>query len=227
MLTNLLCTETILPEYCVVKPSNDEILKLKSLHVLRKHDVDGPVPLRQLHVVSIVAGGYAAWVDGRTNFYDDIDIFTTDRIWHMRRSEQPYNGIFDISESGSYQFIRTINEHHGIVNYAKEILKGFDLQDCCVAYGWCRQQKVYFKVTRRIDYTHQNILKLKASRMKKYNKRSTTVKPLKWLALTAVKEHVVKEDFADFIKDIDIAFYILCFNLNFLPQNQRKQQLLF
>jgi len=90
------------------------------------------------------------------------------------------------------------------INFAKFVLKEFDLRECKVAYY--KVGNTYFHIRHNVDYTKKQVLNFSASRMKKYNSRVKTPNSLKWLCMTEIKTHYDSDDVEKFINKIDITF---------------------
>jgi len=182
--------------------TQNEILKLKPVMMTGDYN-------------QCVAGGFAAFVEGRTTTYNDIDIFKNNgaNIRSGIRFIEDYNDakIRKIFNNGTYQ---TISMHYdGWIcrnkkmmqeRFAKWVLKDFDLIDCKVAY-YAVEGKYYY-LRHNIEYCKKHVLALQHYRMRKYNTRVKIPKSLKWLALTELKTHYNEIDIENFINKIDIDF---------------------
>ena len=155
-----------------------------------------------------VAGGFAAHVDERTFTYNDIDMFKTPFSTTMRfRSEYPNSNIVKIENETPYQFIYVNYDTKTIQEFMEKCLSTFDLQECCVAYGFQVEPIPKFvKCIRQVEYTKNDICKLDVKRMKKYSKRSKKVTSLKWLSLIVVKDNIKESELRDFLNPIEIIF---------------------
>jgi hypothetical protein len=178
----------------------EEILKLK------------PVMMNTFDY-QCVAGGFAAYVEGVTTTYDDIDIFKNNGVKVRRGIVEPYKDmkITRILNNGAYQTISMIydgwfskDRKEMQERFAKWVLQDFDLIECKVAYYYYKGK--YYYIRQNVEYCKQNVLALQSGRMRKYNARAKTPKSLKWLALTEVKTHYDKSDVETFINKIDIEF---------------------
>lgn len=197
----LKCGESLGENWTMREATQKEVLQLK------------PVLMRGTNE-QCIAGGFAAFVEGRTTTYDDIDIFKNNGS--NIRSQVLTDGYNDV------QIRRIINNHpYQIIcmhydgkitkdrkdmqeRFAKMVLKGFDLIDCKVAY-YIVDGKYYY-IRHNIEYCKKHVLGLRHRRMRKYNIRAKTPKSLKWLALTELKTHYNKCDVEKFINKIDIDF---------------------
>lgn len=121
----------------------------------------------------IVAGGFAAFVAGRTNRYNDVDIYTFP-------GTEMATGRFIEKKDGKSNFIFMCSPPPREV-YAHWVLMDFDMDICAVAYYLDIDQKVY-RVERysSINYTADNVLLLQKSynRLLKYRERAVDAE--KW-----------------------------------------------
>lgn len=203
----LWCGEKVLQEFEHSEPTEEELKRLKPIKDLDQ-SMTWKVRGEPKHRWYIVAGGYAAYVDGRTNDYTDIDIYHTKKERYVRRLvylDYPDKGIQHIVNDSPYQYIEMNYEHPTINLFMEKILLGFDLKECCVAYAKTGKDR-YIKLTRNKEYTKNDILKLNPDRMAKYNKRNTKVVSLAWLSLTSVKKHYHYKDVEKLLDCIDIQF---------------------
>lgn len=179
------CLETLKEVYGDYKystPSKEEIQKLKPIVDFRLN-----VDNRRIRRFYIVAGGYAAYVAGRTFDYDDIDIFTNSPNFGRYREHQ-YNPRFHIVDKPPYQYIHTnFPGVNSIGHYIEDILGGFDLDICSVAYTFFNN--AYMKVERIRPLNKHTILKIKPDRFFKYAKRAKNVNSLKHLSLFTFLKH--------------------------------------
>jgi len=198
----LKCGENLEKNWTMREATQEEILKLK------------PVLLRA-SCEQCVAGGFAAFVEGLTTTYDDIDLLKNNgaNIPSEFRFIEDYNDgkIRRIINTGAYQIISmhydgwiTGDKKNMQERFAKMVLKDFDLTDCKVAY-YIVDDKYYY-LRHNIEYCKKHVLGLKHRRMRKYNTRAKTPKSLKWLALTELKTHYDEYDVEKFINKIDIDF---------------------
>jgi hypothetical protein len=200
--STLNCDENLANTWTMREATQEEILKLKPVIMTGYHN-------------QCVAGGFAAFVEGLTNTYDDIDIFKNDgaNIQARGRLRENYNDakIRRILNNGAYQTISM--NYDGWISkdkramqeeYAKWVLTDFDLLDCKVAYYFFRDK--YYYIRHNVEYCKNDIIGLQHNRMRKYNTRVKTPKSLKWLALTELKTHYHQADVENFINKIDIDF---------------------
>lgn len=160
----------------------------------------------------VVAGGYAAWVNGLTTSYSDIDCyFKETRLMMRSRLQYNFTTVNRIENDGFYQRIFTIykEEWLGVSDstnkqlFLEFILRGFDLPICKVGYYYAKNEKKFMCMTMKQKINNKKVLALCTERMIKYNKRCKQIPSLKWLAITACKQHKV-EDLKEFIKSINI-----------------------
>jgi hypothetical protein len=200
------CGENLEKNWTMREATQEEILKLKPV-LMRDGYGDG--------YEQCVAGGFAAFVEGQTTTYDDIDIFKNNgaNIRSEFRFIDDYNDakIRRIINNGPYQFISmyyngwiTRDKKNMQERFAKMVLKDFDLIDCKVAYYFVDGK--YYYLRHNIEYCKKHVLGLTHQRMRKYNTRAKTPKSLKWLALTELKTHYNECDVKKFINKIDIDF---------------------
>jgi hypothetical protein len=141
----------------------------------------------------IVAGGYAAFVAGKTNDYGDIDIFTSSPPQFRRNLFNAYEDGFQLVDKPPYQYIHTnFKCNLTIREYMEEILMGFDLDICSVAYT--RLNDEYIKVERKKPLNKNTIMKIKPDRFFKYAKRQKNVNSLKHLALFTFLKHAKPDE---------------------------------
>mgnify|MGYP003402345657 CR=1 FL=1 len=201
-MEKLLCKEKLQPEYIHSDVTLKEEMALKPVEGLMTKIVRFSFEKKPF---KCVAGGYAAYVDNRTFRYDDIDVFRTPLPTTSRRSHNyPDSTILKVIDKKPYQMIYTVyKDEDSIQSFMEKVLSSFDLQECCVAYGYeFLPVPKFVKCTRKIDYTKEKILSLSHKRMKKYNQRSKTVPTLKWLSLTIAKETFEKADLQDYINSV-------------------------
>lgn len=165
----LLCREVIKPEYKIRSATSEEVLKLKSLPFLKDTD-------ERFQRYYMVAGGYAAWVAGRTTTYGDIDIFCSKHPESFVRQlmyEEEYPN-FTVYSRGNYQFIlwmfdRTLHTNADI--FFSEILDSFDMDVCRVGYFRRNDSLKYYCIERTSEPKRRNLWKHSVTRFKKYSKR--------------------------------------------------------
>lgn len=197
------CIDVLKPKYTMRKATPQEILKLKPLNLESK-----------LHFNNyyFVGGGYAAYVEGVTNFYNDIDIFRRER--HYFDTDDDFNiletnevmeygnqNIKEVLNSLQYQYITmkydgwfATSSINNFIYFIVSVLENFDLNECKVAYFFCYEDlkknlgSYYYLRLKDTKYDVPTAINLPVKRMKKYIERSTKVPNLKYLALCAAKE---------------------------------------
>lgn len=200
----LLCKESLPPMFTIRKATEREILFLK------------PIPFNRLYS-QCVAGGYAAYVEGTTTTYGDIDVFKNDGA-NMPQNRNSYNGmssIRNIKQFNHYQSMSmlfdgwlTPDPLKNNIEFAKYVINGFDLKESKVAYF---QNDTYYYIRQNYEYCKRDICRLRPDRMFKWNKRMKTPNSLKYLSLAHVKKNYDPSDFKSFINKIDITFYFCLF----------------
>lgn len=198
-------------EICIIRDASEEESKiLKSI-----------IYLCGFHT-GVVAGGYAAWVNGVTNSYNDIDLFFKEsryRFFTTRSRSYRFANINRIERDGFYEqiFINYeeewlgISEHASLQLFLKHILKGFDIPECKVGYYYNKVEKKFVCVKLQTQLNNEAVLALNVDRMIRYNKRCKNVPTLKWLAVTACKKHNV-ENLKSFIQSINIILHSYSFS---------------
>ena len=181
----------------------DEILKLKPLC-----NEAGLLNNR------VVAGGFAAWVAGRTTTYNDIDLFRRGIAYAMFHGNVNYDNssshILRIQNNGQYQ-VMTVKYDGPLAvtdRRMKEllltfILKKFDMPVCRIGYFYDTANKNFVCVELYQMLNNKQVLKLIPERMERYNRRMKTPNSLQWLSATACKKQKISL-FKDFIKSINI-----------------------
>lgn len=207
---DLNCSEKLSLEYIWSEASAEEVLKLKPLADLKLNILRGHP--RGLTRYYFVAGGFAAFVNGRTNTYDDIDIYTTASYRPRRLTylEYPDRDIDYIDDKYPYQYIHSSKKYSSIQDYVKAILHNFDLDLCAVAY-WletcCSKECMkYYKCERKKDLVAKDVLKFSPKRIEKYATRIKTPFTLKLLALNSVLKNYDINDVAKYLNKIDMSF---------------------
>lgn len=201
-------------QYIYSTPSREEIDKIRHIVYLYANfegvNVPGPVVTRRRY--AIIAGGYAAWLDRRTNSYDDIDIYTTEPVPHsagLRYNEYDTSGDdFVVIDKYPYQYMHynwlKTNSNQSIKTFMSDILSKFDMDICAVAYTKMRNE--WIKCVRIKPQTKESFLKIKPKRFLKYAKRQRNVTCLKHLALFTLLGMGNKQDlkyFHDNLAHID------------------------
>lgn len=190
-MEKLLCKEKVVSYYKIRKASGSEVLKLKNLMFL-----DQTVNRKYF----MVAGGYAAWVAGRTNTYNDVDIFCSERPQGVPRKllYDEYEH-FQVQDYGNYQFVlwnasTPLNYAPPMENelsYFGDILDTFDLDVCRIGYfkvleaGLIRRKygMTYYCIERNDNWRKRNLWKHNCPRFTKYSARVKTPFTLFELAL--------------------------------------------
>lgn len=120
----------------------------------------------------IIAGGFAAFLHGSTDQYNDIDIFVSSSSLsdhHFAEMElvKCYNNIKNIVNcTNNLQFIFTKHQADTIEQFTQTILGSFDMDICSVAFYKKNQQ--WFKCIRTTSDDLQNVDKLNDKRLYKY-----------------------------------------------------------
>lgn len=194
------CMESIreiVGEYIFSTPTPKEIQLLKPIADFRlNYELPQNAIRRRVNSnrFYVVAGGYAAFVEGRTFDYKDIDIFTNSPGFRRRLFNDDYNGRqFHIENKPPYQYIYTnFRREFNIKEYMEEILQGFDMDICSIAYT--RLNDEYIKCVRIKPWTKRSVLKVKPERFFRYAKRSKNVNKLKHLALFTFLKNATPEE---------------------------------
>lgn len=204
---DLFCEEILLPEFKFSEASDNEIKLLKPLtNILDKSMIkirNGEIYFERLY---FVAGGYAAYVAGKTNTYDDIDIYTN-ATYHVRRltyDEYPDRMIKYIANKYPYQFIHIGEKFGDIQKFVKKVLYGFDLDICSIAY-WLDGGK-FFKMERIKDMTAKDLIRIRPDRLDKYIKRSKFATSLKLQSLKILLNYFDLNDVNILLNKIDMKF---------------------
>lgn len=208
------CVEKLSPEYIISEASADEILKLKPLMDLRDGTILGGHPSGFTRYY-FVSGGFAAYVAGRTNTYDDIDIYTDAK--HMPRRltylDYPDIDIDYIYNKYPFQYIHTTRKHPSIQEYIKTTLSHYDMDLCAVAYWYPGRFGVvkdrplkYYKCERKKDLAAKDVIRFSPKRIRKYASRVKTPFNLKLLSLSSVLEFYDLNDVNKYLNKIDLSF---------------------
>lgn len=185
-ILDLSCKEIFSPEYRVRSATPEEVLKLKSLTYL-----DDTVESTSKY--AMVSGGFAAWVNGRTTTYDDIDIFCTRLPAGLPRRipyEEDYQH-FTVQSCGIYQFVTWMYDnklHKNADDFFTEILDSFDLDICRVGYFRRHPSKKYYCIERTAKARARNLWRQRPDRFRKYSKRVKSPFKLFELALNTCLE---------------------------------------
>lgn len=190
---SLLCTESLDPKWTFREATDKEILKLKPLNMLFHNEFQ-----------MCVAGGFAAWVEGITTTYGDIDFFLNDgqnrKRVHDYGADYKDKRIISIINSGVNQFISmsyegwlSCNKFDMRIKFAKWVLEGFDIKECKVAYFFCPEEMKYYYIRNNDEYTQETLLAINSRRMLKYIRRVRNPPSLKYLSLAAVKQNHIRK----------------------------------
>lgn len=212
---DLECCESLPPEFRWSEASPEEVLKLKPVADL-KLNINSGHP-RGYTRYYFVAGGFAAYVAGRTTTYDDIDVYTNAGYRPRRLTFLEYPGcdIDYIDNKYPYQYIHTVREFKNVQEYMMAILKNFDIDLCAIAYcldvKWNdtpedRKKRKYYKMERKKDLCLSDVMKFSPKRIQKYASRVKTPFNLKFLALSTVLDVYDKNDVFKYLNKISMSF---------------------
>lgn len=204
---NLCCYEMLKKKWTIREATNEEILKIKPV----LYEITSPISDG-----ICVAGGYAAWVEGVTNYYDDIDIFLETHEY-VTDENTPYNSKKHIVRVVDYEphfqliycnFKDWIapDKSTNKMRFIKNLLRSFDIDLCRVAYYFDEEKDKVMYIRHFSEYLTYKVLKMCPIRMHKYNRRSNSVISLKWLALTKTLKVYNRYDVEEFINKISIMF---------------------
>lgn len=125
-----------------------------------------------------VAGGYCAWLDGRTETWSDVDIFTDTRIESLDYAdyydEEGYLTTQLIISGIKFNFIyRSISTvYETLDDFIQDTLNSFDMMICAVGFNPETNKLVYSYLQDLNFFMDDGFTVLKEGRIQKYMSRA-------------------------------------------------------